>query len=180
MTKPGYGTIVEAIALQLPVLYVRRYNFDEQSPSSTICIDTDAASNYHWINFAQGRWEASLATIVGHTVAFVATATNRWNRGSSLYLAATSEPSARTTPTTLDSKEFRPLRLLWLSLIAILIPSGDRVAGLVFRVQQLPHPESSQYCCRRRRVIEALIRNHYDRQLPGRGSQAQLTEDLLH
>ena len=32
MTKPGYGTIVEAVALQTPVVYVRRYNFaDEQS-----------------------------------------------------------------------------------------------------------------------------------------------------
>lgn len=31
LTKPGYGTIVEAVALQKPVVYVRRYNFaDEQ------------------------------------------------------------------------------------------------------------------------------------------------------
>ena len=32
LTKPGYGTIVEAVALGTPVVYVRRYNFaDEQS-----------------------------------------------------------------------------------------------------------------------------------------------------
>ncbi len=32
MTKPGYGTIVEAVALRKPVVYVRRFNFaDEQS-----------------------------------------------------------------------------------------------------------------------------------------------------
>jgi hypothetical protein len=32
VTKPGYGTIVEAVALQKPVVYVRRYHFvDEQS-----------------------------------------------------------------------------------------------------------------------------------------------------
>lgn len=32
MTKPGYGTLVEAVALQVPTIYVRRYNFgDEQS-----------------------------------------------------------------------------------------------------------------------------------------------------
>jgi hypothetical protein len=32
MTKPGYGTIVEAVALGKPVVYVRRYHFvDEQS-----------------------------------------------------------------------------------------------------------------------------------------------------
>jgi UDP:flavonoid glycosyltransferase YjiC (YdhE family) len=32
VTKPGYGTIVEAVALHTPVVYVRRYNFaDEQS-----------------------------------------------------------------------------------------------------------------------------------------------------
>ena len=32
MTKPGYGTLVEAVALHTPTVYVRRYNFgDEQS-----------------------------------------------------------------------------------------------------------------------------------------------------
>lgn len=32
VTKPGYGTIVEAVALGLPVIYIRRFNFaDEQS-----------------------------------------------------------------------------------------------------------------------------------------------------
>jgi len=32
LTKPGYGTVVEAVALGIPVAYVRRYNFaDEQS-----------------------------------------------------------------------------------------------------------------------------------------------------
>lgn len=32
MTKPGYGTLVEAVTLQVPIVYVRRYNFgDEQS-----------------------------------------------------------------------------------------------------------------------------------------------------
>ncbi len=32
MTKPGYGTLVEAVAVQVPTIYVRRYNFgDEQS-----------------------------------------------------------------------------------------------------------------------------------------------------
>ena len=32
MTKPGYGTIVEAVALGLPVVYVRRYNFADEAP----------------------------------------------------------------------------------------------------------------------------------------------------
>ncbi|MBH0180447.1 MAG: hypothetical protein HP490_01885 [Nitrospira sp.] len=32
LTKPGYGTLVEAVALGIPLVYVRRYNFaDEQS-----------------------------------------------------------------------------------------------------------------------------------------------------
>ncbi|HMS84464.1 MAG TPA: hypothetical protein PKD12_12495 [Nitrospira sp.] len=32
MTKPGYGTLVEAVTVQVPIVYVRRYNFgDEQS-----------------------------------------------------------------------------------------------------------------------------------------------------
>src|SRR5688500_10728337 len=32
MTNPGYGTIVEAVALGLPVIYVRRYNFADEAP----------------------------------------------------------------------------------------------------------------------------------------------------
>ena len=32
MTKPGYGTLVEAVALQTPLVYVRRYNFADEQP----------------------------------------------------------------------------------------------------------------------------------------------------
>ena len=32
MTKPGYATLVEAVALQVPLIYVRRYNFADEQP----------------------------------------------------------------------------------------------------------------------------------------------------
>lgn len=32
MTKPGYGTTVEAVTVQTPVVYVRRYNFADEPP----------------------------------------------------------------------------------------------------------------------------------------------------
>lgn len=32
MTKPGYGTIIEAVTVNTPVVYVRRYNFADEQP----------------------------------------------------------------------------------------------------------------------------------------------------
>ncbi len=60
VTKPGYGTIVEAVALGTPVLYVRRYNFADEP------LLVDYLHRYgHGIelsldDFIQGRWEAAL------------------------------------------------------------------------------------------------------------------------
>ena len=43
MTKPGYGTILEAVALGLPVIYVRRYNFADEAPLVDFLHDMDEA-----------------------------------------------------------------------------------------------------------------------------------------
>jgi len=32
LTKPGYATLVEAVSLQVPLVYVRRYNFADEQP----------------------------------------------------------------------------------------------------------------------------------------------------
>ena len=59
MTKPGYGTLVEAVALQIPLVYVRRYNFADEQPL------VDYLHRYGrgielLDDFANGHWEEAL------------------------------------------------------------------------------------------------------------------------
>jgi hypothetical protein len=64
MTKPGYGTIVEAVALQQPVLYVRRYNFaDEQSLVDYLHRYGRGVELSHE-DFVHARWETALRTVL--------------------------------------------------------------------------------------------------------------------
>ncbi|MDN5941409.1 MAG: hypothetical protein L0H94_05970 [Nitrospira sp.] len=60
MTKPGYGTIVEAVALQQPVLYVRRYNFADEQPLVDYLHRYGRGVELSLDDFTQGRWEAAL------------------------------------------------------------------------------------------------------------------------
>jgi len=60
MTKPGYGTIVEAVALQQPVLYVRRYNFADEPPLVDYLHRYGRGIELSIDDFAQGRWEPAL------------------------------------------------------------------------------------------------------------------------
>jgi hypothetical protein len=60
MTKPGYGTIVEAVALQQPVVYVRRYNFADESPLVDYLHRYGRGVELPVDDFTQGRWEAAL------------------------------------------------------------------------------------------------------------------------
>jgi len=60
MTKPGYGTIVEAVALQQPVLYVRRYNFADEQPLVDYLHRYGRGIELSLDDFTQGRWEAAL------------------------------------------------------------------------------------------------------------------------
>lgn len=60
MTKPGYGTIVEAVTLQQPVVYVRRYNFADEPPLVDYLHRFGRGAELSIANFTQGSWEPAL------------------------------------------------------------------------------------------------------------------------
>ena len=60
MTKPGYGTIVEAVALQQPVVYVRRYNFADEPPLVDYLHSYGRGVELSIDDFTRGRWEPAL------------------------------------------------------------------------------------------------------------------------
>jgi hypothetical protein len=60
MTKPGYGTIVEAVALRQPVVYVRRYNFADEPPLVDYLHRYGHSVELSIDDFTQGRWEPAL------------------------------------------------------------------------------------------------------------------------
>jgi hypothetical protein len=60
MTKPGYGTIVEAVALQQPVVYVRRYNFADEPPLVDYLHRYGRGVELSIDDFTQGRWGPAL------------------------------------------------------------------------------------------------------------------------
>jgi hypothetical protein len=63
MTKPGYGTIVEAVALGLPVLYVRRYNFADEAPLVRFLHDHGCGRELSKGDFASGNWRPALEAL---------------------------------------------------------------------------------------------------------------------
>ncbi len=64
MSKPGYGTIVEAVALQQPVVYVRRYNFADEPPLVDYLHRYGRGIELSLDDFTQGRWEPALRKVV--------------------------------------------------------------------------------------------------------------------
>ena len=60
MTKPGYATIVEAVALRTPLVYVRRYNFADEQPLVDYLHRYGRGIELSLDDFSQGRWEAAL------------------------------------------------------------------------------------------------------------------------
>jgi hypothetical protein len=60
MTKPGYGTLVEAVALQQPVVYVRRYNFADEPPLVDYLQRYGHSVELSIDDFTQGYWEPAL------------------------------------------------------------------------------------------------------------------------
>jgi hypothetical protein len=60
MTKPGYATIVEAVALQQPIVYVRRYNFADEPPLVDYLHRYGRSVELSIDDFTQGRWEPAL------------------------------------------------------------------------------------------------------------------------
>lgn len=64
MTKPGYGTIVEAVALHQPVVYVRRYNFADESPLVDYLHRYGRGVELSLRDFTEGRWEPGLTQVL--------------------------------------------------------------------------------------------------------------------
>ena len=60
MTKPGYGTIVEAVALQQPVVYVRRYNFADEQRLVDYLNHYGRSVELSFDDFTRGRWDMAL------------------------------------------------------------------------------------------------------------------------
>ena len=60
ITKPGYATIVEAVALQQPVVYVRRYNFADEPPLVDYLHRYGRGVELSIDDFTQGLWEPAL------------------------------------------------------------------------------------------------------------------------
>jgi hypothetical protein len=63
MTKPGYGTIVEAVALRQPVIYVRRYNFADEPSLVDYLHHYGRGIELSLDDFTQGRWEPALKKV---------------------------------------------------------------------------------------------------------------------
>ncbi|MBH0202604.1 MAG: hypothetical protein HP496_10015 [Nitrospira sp.] len=60
MTKPGYGTLVEAVALHTPVVYVRRYNFADEQPLVEYLHRYGRGIELSLDDFTNGHWEEAL------------------------------------------------------------------------------------------------------------------------
>lgn len=63
MTKPGYGTIVEAVALGLGVVYVRRYNFADEAPLVAFLHQYGRGHELSLADFCSGHWQPALEAI---------------------------------------------------------------------------------------------------------------------
>jgi hypothetical protein len=62
MTKPGYGIVLEAVALRTPVVYVRRYHFADEQPLVDYLHRHGRGVALAQDDFASGRWHAALET----------------------------------------------------------------------------------------------------------------------
>lgn len=60
MTKPGYGTLVEAVALQAPLVYVRRYNFADEQPLVDYLHRYGRGVELSLSDFEKGKWDLTL------------------------------------------------------------------------------------------------------------------------
>lgn len=64
MTKPGYGTLVEAVALQIPMVYVRRYNFADEQPLVDYLHRYGRGIELSMNDFIQGQWMSALNKVL--------------------------------------------------------------------------------------------------------------------
>lgn len=68
MTKPGYGTLVEAVTLRTPMVYVRRYNFGDEQPLVDYLHRYGRGVELSFHDFARGRWLSALEEVVDLTL----------------------------------------------------------------------------------------------------------------
>ena len=69
MTKPGYSTIVEAVAYRTPVVYVRRYNFADETVLVEYLNRYGAGIELSADDFEKGNWRQALNTASGKNMA---------------------------------------------------------------------------------------------------------------
>jgi hypothetical protein len=60
VTKPGYSTVVEAVAMGKPVVYVRRYNFADEQALVDYLHRYGRAVELSQQDFTVGRWQVAL------------------------------------------------------------------------------------------------------------------------
>lgn len=60
MTKPGYGTLVEAVAVQVPTVYVRRYNFGDEQSLVDYLHHYGKGIELSMDDFMKGQWATTL------------------------------------------------------------------------------------------------------------------------
>jgi len=64
MTKPGYGTVVEAVALQVPTVYVRRYNFGDEQSLVDYLHRYGRGLELSMDDFMKGHWATTLESAI--------------------------------------------------------------------------------------------------------------------
>jgi len=64
ITKPGYGTLVEAMALQTPLVYVRRYNFVDEQPLVDYLHRYGRGVELSIDDFMTGQWLSALKKVL--------------------------------------------------------------------------------------------------------------------
>lgn len=60
MTKPGYGTVVECVTSQIPLVYVRRYNFADEIPLVDYIARYGRGIELAVDDFHSGNWQRAL------------------------------------------------------------------------------------------------------------------------
>jgi UDP-N-acetylglucosamine:LPS N-acetylglucosamine transferase len=63
MTKPGYGTLVEAVTLHTPMVYVRRYNFVDEQPLVEYLHQYGRGVELSMDDFMTGQWDQALREV---------------------------------------------------------------------------------------------------------------------
>jgi hypothetical protein len=64
MTKPGYGTLVEAVALHIPTVYVRRYNFGDEQSLVDYLHHYGRGVELSMNDFMKGHWATTLESAI--------------------------------------------------------------------------------------------------------------------